>query len=1053
MAYRKTYRDREENQSGQQLLDILQMKREWFQMEEDGLLGGDDPAEQEADQAAKQIVSGDGIDATDLGTVDSQSQGKVESHAISMENSISGSLAASKGGGHALEDGVKAEMEEQMNTNLSDVRIHNDANANQMSEDINARAFTHGQDIYFKDGNFDTQSKEGKELLAHELVHTKQQDKGTKRKVQRAVKLEFQTGNYLWKVKKTKTSVSASLLPRKWGREGKTDEDGTSPIYLALGKHGDPGVSKAEKGDYIPLSKPDFVTTMARTNSMVKASGYDINPSLPAQYVVIVLVKDLARYVINESIPSEEDVIVLTTYDRRPSSIMLKEKSPWALKEGQFNPGTYEFKYYNADTFFQDHPNIDLFDWNQEKKMANNPSEYLKSVTSLPTYLVDNTDYENVHRDEQGVFRRGHIKLMQEKETEYAIKKSAQYLKEYEFKSQVSLDDILDKKVSNDQLIERIDKRVDNSEVFEEGMYYPQTFNIKYFNADGTELPIHVDKEAVVRKGARELMKVEEEIDDREAKNAQFFQEIVVRGINSEQEVIGKNEIELSGEISGFSVEEGEMTENPGNDIAEGTYNFIYLTEDGKWLNVHRDAQGVFRLKYVPLLRKAKKDKKAKEQTAIELQSETGGYVEFETPKWFRIWSDLKLRVEDAVAMTKTISNSEELKKEDPENKKLFDFLGKAAVHEKDKEENIIKSGTGAIGRSGRKVEQKEEGETPRIGKLVKWPKSWPTDDLDLAADEELIVEIVSEDWPAKIQFSEGIELSQFGSLLKQHEQDEAYVKKFKELKPNLPKTDFVTPSIQGMEAVWEDVVRYIGDENVLKNEPLLKGSEEKELNDLKGFILLISSYLTRGQGTYVKGDPSKFGFRLMARTGFYSMYQSLLNPQEQIIFKYLVEENVFIMKMSDILTEVAKEMYLEEYKHTVGNVSEDDYVIRHGYGSKHHTRGPKIGDWLESIYEGGGSHPTDGDIETDLMSRPVGGSASMGRFEVEDDYGQKDTGLVRFEVRGSTSGTVVDADKWVSWVEERFKYAAENRSRTDLPDDPTTPDVNESTSTGLVYD
>lgn len=61
MAYRKTYRDQEENQSTQQLMDILKMKREWFQMEEDGLLGGDDPLEVEADQAAEQIVPGGGF--------------------------------------------------------------------------------------------------------------------------------------------------------------------------------------------------------------------------------------------------------------------------------------------------------------------------------------------------------------------------------------------------------------------------------------------------------------------------------------------------------------------------------------------------------------------------------------------------------------------------------------------------------------------------------------------------------------------------------------------------------------------------------------------------------------------------------------------------------------------------------------------------------------------------------------------------------------------------------------------------------------------------------
>ena len=183
MASQKTYHDRQDN--SQQLYDaLIQRKRALIQMEEEGLFD-DEPAELEADQAADQIVSGSGIDAEELGTSNTQAQGKAEGEAINMENSISGSLAASKGGGQVLEDGIKSEMEGQMNTDLSDVRIHTDSNANQMSEDINAEAFTHGQDIYFKDGNFDTQSKEGKNLLAHELSHTQQQGNGAKRKVQR----------------------------------------------------------------------------------------------------------------------------------------------------------------------------------------------------------------------------------------------------------------------------------------------------------------------------------------------------------------------------------------------------------------------------------------------------------------------------------------------------------------------------------------------------------------------------------------------------------------------------------------------------------------------------------------------------------------------------------------------------------------------------------------------------------------------------------------------------------------------------------------------------
>ena len=44
-----------------------------------------------------------------------------------------------------------------------------------MSRELHAHAFTHGQDIYFNEGEFEPLSQEGRSLLAHELTHTLQQ--------------------------------------------------------------------------------------------------------------------------------------------------------------------------------------------------------------------------------------------------------------------------------------------------------------------------------------------------------------------------------------------------------------------------------------------------------------------------------------------------------------------------------------------------------------------------------------------------------------------------------------------------------------------------------------------------------------------------------------------------------------------------------------------------------------------------------------------------------------------------------------------------------------
>ena len=52
---------------------------------------------------------------------------------------------------------------------------HTNSSAIQMSKELGAHAFTHGSDIYFNSGKYDSQSREGQHLLAHELTHTVQQ--------------------------------------------------------------------------------------------------------------------------------------------------------------------------------------------------------------------------------------------------------------------------------------------------------------------------------------------------------------------------------------------------------------------------------------------------------------------------------------------------------------------------------------------------------------------------------------------------------------------------------------------------------------------------------------------------------------------------------------------------------------------------------------------------------------------------------------------------------------------------------------------------------------
>ncbi|WDE09538.1 eCIS core domain-containing protein [Thalassomonas haliotis] len=90
------------------------------------------------------------------------------------------SLQSSKGGGTPLPENTRSEMETGIGADFSAVKIHTNNNAAQMNRQINAKAFTHGSDIYFNQGQYNPESSSGKHLLAHELTHTVQQGASSK---------------------------------------------------------------------------------------------------------------------------------------------------------------------------------------------------------------------------------------------------------------------------------------------------------------------------------------------------------------------------------------------------------------------------------------------------------------------------------------------------------------------------------------------------------------------------------------------------------------------------------------------------------------------------------------------------------------------------------------------------------------------------------------------------------------------------------------------------------------------------------------------------------
>jgi uncharacterized protein DUF4157 len=89
------------------------------------------------------------------------------------------SIESSRGGGQALDHGLQSRMGGALGADFSGVRVHTNAHADGLNHSLQARAFTVGQDIYFRQGEYNPGSSTGRELLAHELTHVVQQTPGT----------------------------------------------------------------------------------------------------------------------------------------------------------------------------------------------------------------------------------------------------------------------------------------------------------------------------------------------------------------------------------------------------------------------------------------------------------------------------------------------------------------------------------------------------------------------------------------------------------------------------------------------------------------------------------------------------------------------------------------------------------------------------------------------------------------------------------------------------------------------------------------------------------
>lgn len=84
-------------------------------------------------------------------------------------------IQSARGNGRPLDGSARIQMESAFGTDFSAVRVHTGTQSDTLNQALSARAFTAGQDIFFRDGEYNPGNSNGRELLAHELTHVVQQ--------------------------------------------------------------------------------------------------------------------------------------------------------------------------------------------------------------------------------------------------------------------------------------------------------------------------------------------------------------------------------------------------------------------------------------------------------------------------------------------------------------------------------------------------------------------------------------------------------------------------------------------------------------------------------------------------------------------------------------------------------------------------------------------------------------------------------------------------------------------------------------------------------------
>jgi Domain of unknown function (DUF4157) len=287
--------------------------------------------------------------------------------------------AAGRGAGRAgkgLPQSLRSQFEKSLGKDLGDVRIHDDADAADMADSVDARAYAQGQDIQFNAGEYAPDTAGGRRLIAHEVAHTVQQSGATPT-------TDAATTTPGDSAEKNADQAAAAML------EGRPADVSAQPQSIARKTKGEADEPEKEKKP-LPTNPRDLVsvsegklTKSGSVTTTVNKTGVEINAPLvtmmgtaqltpaavdadedvgtvevgPIQNVTSKRIGIYRKPGSNEVV-ARYNSIVNSLLDQRPDGN--NNDKPWAKKPWYQPPATLSKTQMMNSVVFKDQPGFEL---------------------------------------------------------------------------------------------------------------------------------------------------------------------------------------------------------------------------------------------------------------------------------------------------------------------------------------------------------------------------------------------------------------------------------------------------------------------------------------------------------------------------------------------------------------------------------------------------------------------------------------------------------------------------------------------------------------------